>query len=329
MCVASSKHWRFLREGDLIDVVAPGFRPTDDEVRYGVEFLERWGFHVRLPKDLFAEDVIASNSDKNRFRHLRQALQAKDSRAIWCLRGGYGANRLVPDLMKLKRPQTQAKLLVGLSDVTTLHLFLNQVWGWPSLHASLVDRLARLIEPKLAEGGKPVPLKEQVAELLRVIRGEQVEIQFEGLEVLHRGRGGSHREGVSSGGNLVTYASAIGTSLHPKTAGRVIVFEDLGERGYRVDRLLEQLCQSRVFSEKTVAVIFGDFTGDQEPGGLPSRVPGVIERFAQQVGRELGIAVLRGLPVGHGVQQRSLPLGARSELNLRGGTWTLQTGGQA
>ena len=328
MCVASSKSWLSLRDGDLIDVVAPGFRPTDEEVRFGIEFLERWGFRVRVPHDLFAADVIASNTDAVRFRHLRQALQAKDSRAIWCLRGGYGAIRLVPKLMDLKRPTTQPKVLVGLSDVTTLHLFLNQAWGWPSLHASLVDRLARVIEPKLAAGGKPVPPAEQVAELLRVIRGEQAEVQFSGLEVLHKGRGARARQGVSAGGNLVTWASAIGTPLHPKTSGRILVFEDIGERGYRVDRVLEQLLQTKVVNEKTVAVIFGEFTGDQEPGGQTSRVPAVIERFAQQVGRELGVAVLRGLPVGHGQQQRSLPLGVKSELDLRSGDWTLRTGGE-
>jgi muramoyltetrapeptide carboxypeptidase len=213
--------------------------------------------------------------------------------------------------------------------VTTLHLFLNQTWGWPSLHASLVDRLARLMESSLATGGKPVPPAEQVAELLRVIRGEQEEIQFQELEVLHRGRGDRIRKGVSGGGNLVTWASALATPLHPKTTGRILVFEDIGERGYRVDRLLEQLRQAKVFNEKTVAVIFGEFTGDQEPGGEATRVPAVIERFAQQVGREFGIAVLRGLPVGHGVQQRSLPLGVKSELDLRNGSWTLRTGGQA
>src|SRR6201999_2596399 len=77
-----------------------------------------------------------------RFRQLRKALFARDSRAVWCVRGGYGAIRISQRLQALKAPR-QPKLLIGYSDATTLHQLLNLFWGWPTLHGPLLDRLPR------------------------------------------------------------------------------------------------------------------------------------------------------------------------------------------
>lgn len=319
--------WLPLKSGDLIDVVAPGFAALDDEVEAGVRFLEGWGLRVRLPHDLFGADTIASNTDEKRLNHLEHALLAKDSKAVWCLRGGYGAIRLVPGLLKLKRP-ARAKLLVGLSDVTTLQLWLQQKWMWPSLQAPLVDRLARLIDPKLAELKKVVPVPGQIEELRRVVFGEATSVLFEGLRphgglmLLHGAKVAKKArfiDGVTTGGNLATWVSAVGTRLHPKTDGQIVFFEDIGERGYRVDRLLEQLVQAKVLTAKTKALVFGEFTGGQEPDGS-ERVSDVIERFAATWGQANNVPVFTGIPLGHGQNQRVLPIGTRARLDMVSGS---------
>jgi muramoyltetrapeptide carboxypeptidase len=125
--------WPKIKPGDIIDLVAPGFGPTPKEIRGAVKFLREWGLNPRVPVDLLGPDILCSNSDEKRFHFLRKALFAKDSKAIWCLRGGYGANRLLPYLQRLKSPASN-KVLIGYSDVTTVHLFLNQQWGWNTIH---------------------------------------------------------------------------------------------------------------------------------------------------------------------------------------------------
>lgn len=322
-----------LRAGDTVDIVAPGFCPTDDEVEAGVQFLESWGLIPRLPHDLFGADTISSNTDEKRLKHLSQALQAKDSSAVWCLRGGYGAIRLVPGLLKLRRP-AQPKVVLGLSDVTTIQLFLDMKWKWPSLQAPLLDRLGRLVNPDLVREGKPRPVDAQVEELKRVIFGETSSVVFEGLHRLGASSGSfkknksSKISGVMSGGNLVTYASAIGTSIHPSADGRILYFEDIGERGYRIDRLLEQLVQTGVVSKKTKAVVFGDFVGGLENDGT-SKVPDVLERFAAHWAKANGVAVYTGITSGHGVNQRVVPLGSRAVLDLNSGSLSIETSVQA
>src|SRR5579862_2080635 len=109
-----------LARGDVVDVIAPGFRCTDEQLRGGIEYLQGQGLVARVPADLFGEDLLCANSDRQRFAQLRKALFARDSRALWCVRGGYGAIRIIQRLQALK-PPSQAKLLIGYSDATTLH----------------------------------------------------------------------------------------------------------------------------------------------------------------------------------------------------------------
>lgn len=130
-----------LNEGDVIDLVSPGFKPSREEFRGAIEGLRSLGFKPRWSKDIFGPDILSANSDAKRLKDLYRALTARDSKAVWCLRGGYGSIRLLPGLSNLKKP-AQAKIFVGLSDITSLHLFLNQRWGWSTYHASLAVRLA-------------------------------------------------------------------------------------------------------------------------------------------------------------------------------------------
>ncbi len=322
--------WTALKPGDIVDVVAPGFCPTDDEVEAGVQFLESWGLKARLPSDLFGADVISSNTDEKRLKHLSHALLAKDSAAVWCLRGGYGAIRLVPGLLKLKKP-VRVKPVLGLSDVTTIQLWLQLKWRWPSLQAPLLDRLGRVVEPKLVREGKARPLDAQVEELRRIVFGETSTVLFEGLRRVDGvgGVGQSSKKskqvrGVMTGGNLVTYASAIGTAIHPSTDGQILYFEDIGERGYRVDRLLEQLVQTGVVSKKTRAIVFGEFVAGLETDGS-TKVFDVIERFASTWARENKVPVFTGLASGHGLNQRVVPLGTAAVLDLSAGSLEIET----
>lgn len=298
--------WLPLREGDIVDVIAPGYRSTNTELEDGVRFLKSWGLVPRLPPRLFSRDVLCSNSDDSRFEQLRVALFARDSKAIWCIRGGYGSIRLMSQVTRLRRPAAPPKLFIGLSDITTLHVFLNQAWGWPTVHGPLLDRL-----------GRKAALPKYERELKRFVFGELEEISFSGLKALNaaaRGRGVVR--GAVSGGNLTVLQSSLGTAAEWETKGRILFFEDIGERGYRIDRILAQFEQAGMFNSAK-AVIFGQFTGGREPDGS-SLVPAVLRRFAET----MRIPVFSGLASGHDLIQRPLPfetpswlkLGARGEL---------------
>ncbi len=299
-----------LQKGDLVDLVSPGSSSTIEDVERCRELLQSWGLKVRLPKSIFAKHAFHSNEDKKRLLHLKTALLADDSRAIWCLRGGYGSNRLVPELCKMKKPR-QAKMLIGYSDITTLHLWLSQKWGWPSYHGPLLESL---ISGRLSA--------DQIEECRQVVFGEKQKLQFQLKALNSAARKINKIQAPLMGGNLVVIESAIATQIHPELKGKILFLEEVGERGYRVDRMLEHLKQSQVFrSVKTV--IFGDFLGGDERDGK-NFVQFAIDRFA----KENSIACFQGLETGHGEQNRILPLSvlAQLEKTQSGAILTIATG---
>ncbi len=297
----TKNRWLPFREGDIVDLVAPGFACKPEELDGAIRFLREWGLKPRVPQKIFGRDVLCSSDDRTRFRQLREALLAEDSAGIWCLRGGYGSIRLIPELSRLRQPKGRAKIFIGLSDITSLHVYLGQAWGWPTIHGPHLDRLGK------KDSAKPA----YVRELKKLLFGEINEIVFDKLKpmnALARKRG-TIRASVT-GGNLVTLQSSLSTPGHWETRGRILFFEELGERGYRVDRVFEHMRQAGLFDDAR-AIVFGDFTGGLEPDGR-TRVPAVLQRFADTV----GLPVFSGIKSGHDVVQRPVPFETRAELVL-------------
>ncbi len=285
-----------LRPGDIVEVVAPGFRCSPESLEAGIAFLRRLGLTPRVPRTIFGADLLCANSDRLRFEYLRRALSAPDSRCVWCIRAGYGAIRLVEKLMRLA-PPAHRKLFVGYSDATTLHYLLNQQWGWPTLHGPLLDRL----------GAGTLPADE-LDELKAVLLGGQRQVQFAALTPLNAAA--RKRQVVRSkltGGNLTVLQTTLGTALQRRPR-HILFLEDVGERGYRVDRMLQHLSQAGAL-RNVKAVVFGAFEGGREPDG-GTFVPQVLRRFA----REQRFPVVMGMAAGHGEHQRPVFFGTAAEL---------------
>lgn len=286
-----------LRPGDIVDVVAPGFRCSTESLHAGLEFLRRLGLEPRVPRNLFGSDLLCANSDARRFRHLEHALLARDSRCLWCVRGGYGAIRLVAGLLRLAPPRRR-KLFIGYSDATTVHYLLNQHWRWPSLHGPQLDRL-----------GSESAGTEEIEELRAVLLGGVRQVRFASLTPLNAAAHKPHtvRSRVF-GGNLTVFQTTIGTALERRPR-QILFLEEVGERAYRVDRMLQHLSQAGVF-RGVKAVVFGSFVGGREPDGR-TLVRAVLQRFAgEQV-----IPVFTGMDAGHGDRQRPVFFNTRAELS--------------
>lgn len=307
--------WKWIKPGDTVDLIAPGFACSPQDVENARAFLLSWGLVPRVPPGMLTPHFLHAADDELRLRQLSAALRAEDSAAVWCMRGGYGANRLIPGLARLKRP-ARAKVVLGLSDVTSIHLFLQQSWKWPSLHAALLDRL----------GGGRVPPRD-VKELKRVLFGAQKEVHHGRLKPWNEAaRKARLIRGEVVGGNAVVLQSTLGTPWALKTAGKILFLEELGERGYRIDRILEHFAQAGAL-RGCRAVVLGQFIGGDEPNGGGNRVEGVLRRFAN----EASIPVFGGLEAGHGQRQALLPLGTLASLRREGQAYglTLPSGGRA
>ena len=287
----------FLKKGDVIDIIAPSSACTLAELKHAISWVKKQGYVPRVSKDLLQPVDFLANTDLKRFKDLKKALESKTSKAVWCLRGGYGALRLVPDLLRLKKQKN--KIFIGLSDITILHQFLIQKWNWKTIHGPVLSRT--MSEKKR---------QTDYDDLFQLLTGEKTALEFKNLIPLNTSALKNKKMITAAvmGGNLCTFCSLLGTGLQPKTKGYFLFFEDISERGYKVDRMLNQLSQAGIF-QKCKGIFFGDFINSNETNGK-NLVWSTIENFF----RYHSIPVYAGIESDHSEKQRPLYLNTKAEL---------------
>lgn len=282
-----------LRAGERIAVVAPAGPFDHAAFSAGVARLSE-RYEVRHAATITAREGFFAGSDARRLQELRDALTDDAVSAIVAVRGGYGSARLLPALdpaLLSRRP----KLLVGFSDITALHaLWARAQVG--SLHGPMVAALGRGSDAQLqrwfdaVEGTPPA--------------------RVTGLQTLAPGRA----EGRLLGGNLAVLCALLPTPFAPPLRGAVLFLEDVGERPYRIDRMLTTLEHAGVLSQ-VAGVVLGHFT-EAAPGPDGTAVETVLARRLA----DLGIPVAAGLPAGHVDDNLPLPLGRQVVLDAGAGT---------
>lgn len=284
-----------LNHGDKIRIIAPGMAFDRGELKASTKVLTSWGYSVHQPKNLLGSHPVSANSEVARWEHLKSALES-DARIIWAARGGYGSLHLLRYLKSYRPKNTSAKLLIGFSDITTLHQYFNQKWGWISWHGPHADRLHRLND-------------ERQTELRKIINGSIDTLEFRLKPLNKKAQAAKSIRGSVVGGNLVTTQSTFGTDWQIDVQNKIVFLEDIGERGYRVDRVLEHMMYLGVL-QKARAVVFGPFVGGEEPNGKKSKVPKVLKAIAEK----LPCPVFSGIDSGHIANSRTLPLNTMSEI---------------
>ncbi len=284
---------RRIKEGAVLAVVAPSgaFHPRSFD--QGVEWL-RERYEVRFDEGIYAEQGYFAGSDERRLKELQQAIRDPQVDAILCARGGYGATRLLPEL-SVEEVKEANKLLVGFSDVTALHSLWARA-GVRSMHAPMVSALGRASEVVRDDWRK-------------AFEGEEAGRSWQGLETILSGQA----EGRLIGGNLSVLCALLGTPYFPPLEGCILFLEDVGERPYRVDRMLTTLIQAGCF-ERCVGVVLGAFTeGEAGKDGVS-----VDDVLAERLGG-IGVPVVKGFPAGHIDDNAPLVFGVSMRLDGEGG----------
>jgi muramoyltetrapeptide carboxypeptidase len=275
-----------------IALIAPSSPFDPEQFEAGVARL-RQRHDVRYSQEIFARKGFLAGDDQRRLSELQAALAAPDVDVIMAARGGYGATRIAP-LLAAKAVQQHAPLLVGFSDVTALHALWAHA-GVASLHSSMVAALAHASEP----------LFERFCAALE----GRFPARIEGLCNIAPGSA----EGTLRGGNLAVLCALIGTRLFPPLSDAVLFLEDIGERPYRVDRMLTQLRDAGAL-QGLRGIVLGAFT-QGEPGADGTTLDDVLRERT----RDLGVPVVSGFPAGHIDDNQELPFGRRVTLDAERG----------
>ena len=288
-----------LRPGDQLAVVAPSGPVWKAPFETGAAILSKRYRLACDPALVGAGHGFLSAPDDARLDGLLSALANDDHAGIILGRGGYGLLRIV-DRLQPGWLATNPKPIIGFSDGTVL-LAAAAREGVPAIHGPVVTQLGRLGEPDLTT-------------LYALLENPEPAALFDGLEPVVPGRA----QGPLLGGNLEVFSRLLGTPFLPDLRGAILFLEDVGERPYRIDRLLTHLSLAGVFAA-VAGVILGDFIECEETSRTP--YPSAAEVLRERLSR-LAIPVALGAPVGHGGRNRPLPHGCRVELDAGRGTLT-------
>lgn len=276
-----------LRPGVPVSVIAPASGFDRAAFEAGVALIRR-RYQPEYGSGIFEHERYLAGDDSRRLVELAGALADPQTRAVFCARGGYGATRL---LTQLGAPAGPPKALIGFSDITALHLWL-QAHGRISIHGPVLTQLARL----------PVATAER---LFALLESPQPAAPLTGTATYV----GGVAEGVLLGGNLSVFTRLLGTPCMPSLKGAILLLEDQGERPYRLDRMWTHLELAGVFA-RVRGIALGSFSGCEEKDA---------DYTAAQVLKELAVATglpcAAGFPIGHGNVNEPVPLGVRVRLD--------------
>jgi muramoyltetrapeptide carboxypeptidase len=270
----------------------------------GVIKLEQLGFETNTKFVSFdVSNKFHSDSDEVRTKNLIAALNS-DAEIIWCVGGGYGSAKLIPELMKISIPQKQ-KIFIGFSDITALHLFFSQNWGWNTIHGSMIGSFS---SPKFNSNN--------IFKIIEIINGAKPELLK--LTPLNQ-HSASSIKGKLTGGNLSVIQTSIGTEFEIETAGKIVILEDINEAGYKIDRMLLHLKQSKVL-ENAAAIIFGDFTFTEENSEQEiENINQALRSFADSI----STPVFKAEGIGHGYDNHPFIYNHEGLVSLEDGQWQL------
>lgn len=325
-----------LKEGDCIGIAAPAYYVKDNDFNQTVMFLRQLGYRVKVAEAAVGPKYhFFAGEDQARAESLNQLFADDDVDAIMCLRGGYGSARIL-DYLDFEMIAEHPKPLIGYSDITALHVALNEKCGISTIHGPMVssfkdiysqyismlfskgmdlDELVRddltfdknYLEKKSGEF-KEMPLAYTVKQFVSGISLDEPigEIELpEGTELKTLVPGTA--EGQIIGGNLTVLTSLVGTEYELQGDHAILFFEEVGESAYRVDRMLRQLYESGLF-DRVDGILIGEMTNMTDQADCS--VAEVLKEYADLAGKPC----ISGVPAGHGDDNMFLPFGVQARM---------------
>jgi len=296
-----------LDAGDIIGVIAPASAPANPKnIERSLARLEELGFRAKPAPNLRKRWGFLAGSDRDRAGDLMKMFADRNVKAIFCLRGGYGTARLLPRL-DYDFIRSHPKILIGYSDITSLHCALLRKANLVSFHGPMLnsDLIKKrmpgfTIERLLATVTKPAP------------PGSICQGYTKGtVQVL--------RPGIASGrligGNISILCATMGTPYQPSFEDGILFFEDLDEVPYRFDRMLTHLLNAGVL-QQVVGVAIGINSRCEDPKAKKAKEyrQSLCDVLKERL-TPLKVPVVMGLPFGHVAYNATLPIGTGATLD--------------
>lgn len=287
-------HPQRLKQGDTVGLIALSSPLKMEQLEAKTAFIESLGLHYKLGQTIGLPDGMLAGTDEDRLEDLHAMIKDPEVKGIFCVRGGYGLARIV-DQIDYQLLEENPKVIWGFSDVTSLHLAVNEFSNLVTFHGPMLSNGEEAMDALSAKMFQQLfsPLEIQYSEMISP------------LETIS---GGVVR-GELTGGNLNRIVRTLGTKFEFDAQGKIIVLEDIKEALEHIDGMMNQLRQARKL-EQAAGFVIGSFTelGKEE---TYEEVLDIMREYLIPLNKP----VLAGFQIGHCKPNVAIPLGVEAILD--------------
>ena len=307
-----------LEKGNTIGVVSPA-SPSENhsEIVRAKEYLENLGYKVVIGRNVNKTKGFTAASEQERADDINEMFAREDIDAILVTQGGYGSAQII-DKLDYELIRRKPKIFTGFSDITSLHLALQKFSGLVTFYG---PGMARFNEEELSEYtkesffrtlGNPEPAGE--------IKKSSPK---KWLTSIH----GGVCEAPVVGGCLTLICASLGTPYEIDCKDKILFFEDVDAEPWIMDHALSHLRNAGKLND-AAGFMIGHCKNcvpfDHKPGFVCDTT---LEDVLTYYLKPLKKPALYGLPMGHGDDLATLPLGVRCRLDADKKTFTVLEAG--
>lgn len=290
-----------LKKGDKIGIIGTCSPPVKERIEPALNWIESIGLEAVIGKSVFMNHGYLCGDDKTRADDLNKMFADKDIKGIFIIRGGYGAARIL-NMIDYDKIKENPKILAGYSDVTALHIAINQKCNMTTFHTPMIcTEFYKEVDDYTLESFNDNVFKHSCAyKLINPESGGDFVPLVKGNAV-----------GEITGGNLSIVASLMGTPYEIDTKDKILFLEDIDEAPYKIDRMLMQLKLGNKFKD-AAGIILGSWTGCESRDEKKSL--SLKEIFDEIIVPENKPAIMN-VACGHCLPTMSIPMGDTFYMN--------------
>jgi len=285
-----------LHPGDTVGFIAPSCGLNNKDLTPAINYFKLHNLNVVLADNLNSQYRYMGGTDQERALAINKMYQDKSIKALFCIRGGAGSSRML-QYLDYKLIKNNPKPIIGLSDSTAI-------------------QNALITKSNITSFTGFLPLYDfQNGSIDSLTSSSLLSALFEDTHTIISGTSliKGNTTGQLIGGCLSVFLQLCGTPYFPSLKDKILLIEDIDEKTYRIDLMLNQLKQQKDFSSLK-GIIIGNFTDSI----IVDKEDGTIEDCIKDFVKDLKIPVITNFQYGHIPSRYVLPLGAT--INLKSTT---------
>lgn len=292
----------YLKQGDTIGITSPAGYITLEEIQPAMKQIESWGYKIRVGETIGKRDFTFGGTDEERANDFQKMLDDPEIKAILSARGGYGSIRII-DKMKWDKFKEKPKWVIGFSDITVFHSYINSRLNIASIHSKMCNSFPD-------DWAKAEPIQ---VETINSIRDALAGVKMKYVATPNGCNRGGSAEAILVGGNLKTLETMAGSASDLITTGKILFVEDTGEYLYSIDRMFWNLKRSGKLSDLK-GLIVGSFKvkTDSDTDDFGKKLEDIVlEKI-----KNYHYPVCFDFPVGHQRNNFALKCGVRHRFSV-------------